>query len=221
MNQEKENDKNIQVGKKIIFNFFRPINAFLLSFNGLFNILTRFFNLIYSSKYSVIFNCKYCSFLYPVNFVTGAKYFNISPYTIFGKFAVLTAYDGYANKEFSPCVTIGESCFFGDFIHITCINKITIGSGVLTGRWVTITDNGHGSSVEITQGVPPKDRDLTSKGAIIIDDNVWIGDKATILPNVHIGKNSIVAANSVVTKSVPENCVVAGIPAKIIKNFGL
>lgn len=52
---------------------------------------------------------------------------------------------------------------------------------------------------------------------MIIGNNVWIGDKATILPNVSIGNGAIIAANSVVTKDVPEYCIVAGNPAKIIK----
>lgn len=58
---------------------------------------------------------------------------------------------------------------------------------------------------------------MVSKGPVIIEDNVWIGDKATILANVTIGKGAVVAANSVVTKDVPAYSVVAGIPAKVIK----
>ncbi|MBA2585639.1 MAG: maltose acetyltransferase, partial [Chthoniobacterales bacterium] len=53
----------------------------------------------------------------------------------------------------------------------------------------------------------------------IIGDNVWIGMNAVILKGVAIGENSVVAAGAVVTKSVPENCVVAGNPAKIVKRF--
>jgi len=67
--------------------------------------------------------------------------------------------------------------------------------------------------------IPPADRRLCSKGEILIGNNVWIGDKVTILPNVHIGNNVIVAANAVVNSDVPENCVVAGIPARIVRNL--
>jgi acetyltransferase-like isoleucine patch superfamily enzyme len=108
-------------------------------------------------------------------------------------------------------VNIGEYC------HITAINKITIGNGVLTGRWVTITDNSHGKTDKNSFSIPPAKRALYSAGAVIIEDNVWIGDKVTILPNVHIGKNAVIGANSVVTKDIPENSVVAGIPAKVVK----
>lgn len=65
--------------------------------------------------------------------------------------------------------------------------------------------------------IPPTQRPVYSKGPVIIGNNVWIGDKATILPNVSIGNGAIIAANSVVTKDVPEYCIVAGNPAKIIK----
>ena len=65
----------------------------------------------------------------------------------------------------------------------------------------------------------PQKRELSSKGIIKIGDNVWIGDKATILSNVSIGDGSIVAANSVVTKNVPPYSVVAGNPARVIKTF--
>jgi len=65
--------------------------------------------------------------------------------------------------------------------------------------------------------IPPKNRTLYSSGPVIIEDCVWIGDKVTILPNVRIGKNTIIGANSVVVKDIPGNCVAGGIPAKVIK----
>lgn len=64
---------------------------------------------------------------------------------------------------------------------------------------------------------PPLLRPLYSKGQVVIGKNVWIGDKVTILPGVSIGDGSVIAANSVVTKSIPPYSIAAGIPAKIIK----
>ncbi|WP_353959641.1 acyltransferase [Echinicola jeungdonensis] len=55
---------------------------------------------------------------------------------------------------------------------------------------------------------------------VIIKRNVWVGAIATILPRVTIGENSVVAAGAVVTKDVPSNCFVAGVPAKVIKKIG-
>lgn len=60
---------------------------------------------------------------------------------------------------------------------------------------------------------------MFSKGRVVIGDRVWIGDKVTILPDVEIGQGTIVGANSVVTKSIPEYCIVAGNPAKVIRSF--
>ena len=84
---------------------------------------------------------------------------------------------------------------------------------------MTITDNSHGDTLYETLQTPPHKRKLVSKGPVIIEDNVWIGDKATVLPGVTIGKGAIVAANAVVTKDVPPYCIVAGIPAKIVKEI--
>jgi acetyltransferase-like isoleucine patch superfamily enzyme len=149
----------------------------------------------------------------------GAEYISIGDHSGFGPGLFLTAWDNYREQRFSPRIEIGNNCAFGAFNHITCINQIKIGDNCLTGKWVTITDNSHGANVAEELNVPPGERPLYSKGPVIIGDNVWIGDKATVLPGVHIGNNVIIAANAVVTKDVPDNCTVAGVPAKIIKRL--
>ena len=118
-----------------------------------------------------------------------------------------------------PELKIGDNVSLGEYSHITCTNKITIGNGVITGRFVLITDNSHGSSTKKDADIAPLAREINSNGPVCIGENVWIGDKATILPNVTIGKGSIIAANAVVTKDIPEYSVVAGVPAKIIKTI--
>ena len=64
------------------------------------------------------------------------------------------------------------------------------------------------------------DNPLT-RGGIFIDDGVWIGNDVIILPNVHIGKKSIIGAGSVVTINIPEFCIAVGNPAKVIKKFDI
>lgn len=125
----------------------------------------------------------------------------------------------YAIDGKRPELEIGNHVSIGEYSHITCTNRIVIGNGVLTGRFVLITDNSHGDLTEEEANIPPLSRAIHSNGPVFIGDNVWIGDKATILPNVTIGKGSIIAANAVVTKDVPEYSVVAGVPARIIKTI--
>lgn len=181
-------------------------------------IINNVRNVIYTKKYCRKFNCSKVSFNRYINYTKGEQYFKIGKGTSFGKALVMTAWDTYENEIFSPEVKIGENCHFGDFLHFTCINKITIGNNLLTGRWVTISDNGHGKTDYNTLQIPPIKRRLSCKGPIEIGNNVWIGDKATILSGVKIGDGVVIAANAVVTKDIPPFSVVAGNPAKVIKD---
>lgn len=174
---------------------------------------------IYNRWISKRFNGNYINFKYPVNYIRGSKYIKIDKGCSFGKFTVLTAWDTQDKNQYFPNITIGENCNFGDYLHLTAINDIEIGNNVLTGRWVTITDNSHGKIDIKSLKIAPIDRKWHSKGPIIIKDDVWIGDKVSILSNVTIGKGSVIAANSVVTKDVPPYTVVGGNPAKLIKQF--
>lgn len=153
----------------------------------------------------------------------GASHISIGENSGFGPGLFLTAWNKWVLKKgeqsFSPKISIGSNCRFGAYNHITAINEIRIGDNLLTGKWVTITDNSHGSSDFASLNVPPVERPLISKGTVVIGNNVWIGEKVTILPGVTIGNGVVIGANSVVTKSVPDYCVVAGNPAKIIKQF--
>lgn len=145
----------------------------------------------------------------------GTECISIGSYSIFDNDIYLTAWPQFGTPE----INIGEHCNFGAYNHITCINKITIGDNCLTGKGVTITDNSHGEISRDLLDMAPNMRKVVSKGPVVIGNNVWIGEKATILPNVSIGDGAIVAANAVVNKDVPPYCVVAGIPAIIVKDL--
>ena len=147
----------------------------------------------------------------------GGKYISLGNNVSIGKRVDLTAWDNYCDVKFTPEISIGQNTKIGDDCHITSINKIIIGSNVLFGKKITVTDNAHGNTSFDSLKIPPYLRPLYSKGPVIIEDGVWIGDKVTILPGVTIGKNAIIGANSVVTKDIPKNTVVGGNPAKIIK----
>ncbi|MGM9795277.1 MAG: acyltransferase [Candidatus Aphodosoma sp.] len=122
-------------------------------------------------------------------------------------------YQGYSSN-----MIIGNRVSIGANSNISCSNKIVIGDGVVIGRVVFITDNSHGKNDTIAElNIPILERSVVSKGPVIIGKNVWIGERACILPNVTIGDGAIIAANAVVTKDVPPYSVVGGCPAKVLK----
>lgn len=114
-------------------------------------------------------------------------------------------------------IIIGDDVSIGMYCHITATNKIIIRDGVLMGKWVTITDNSHGHTDFETLNIMPAKRSIVSKGPVVIEKNVWIGDKATILPGVTVGQGSIIGANAVVSKSVPPFSTVVGNPGVLVK----
>jgi acetyltransferase-like isoleucine patch superfamily enzyme len=119
-------------------------------------------------------------------------------------------------------IKIGDFVAFGENVHIGSNNYIEIKNNVLIGSRVLITDHNHGSysgEIQSSPMEPPAIRPLFSNGPVIIHENVWIGDGVVILPNVEIGFGCIVAANSVVTKSIPPFSIAGGIPCKVLKKY--
>ena len=184
----------------------------------IYNRIYRFFNLIYSKCiHNILLQCSNDVYIERLGLLVGPKYIKIGASSTIQKSTYLTAWDSYREQKFQPQIVIGKRCHIGAYNHITCINKITIDDGFVSGKWVTITDNNHGNTSFEMMQKPVSGRPLESKGPVKIGKNVWIGDKATILAGVTIGDGAIVAANSVVCKDVPPYSVVAGNPAKIIK----
>lgn len=110
-------------------------------------------------------------------------------------------------------LTIGKGTFFNDNVHVISRNEIIIGKNVMVGPNVLIYDHDHDFYA--------LDRKNTFRTAPIhIGDNVWIGGNAIILRGTIIGNNSVVGAGSVVKGRFPDNVVIAGNPAKVIKNLG-
>lgn len=182
------------------------------------NIFLSIIRIIYSSWISSEF--KYFgknSRIFSLRSLIGGEYISIGDNTIIGSQAVITAWGTHGIYKFSPIINIGKNVSIGNDCHISSINNILIGDNVLMGMKVTITDNSHGSNKIEDLTIPPVYRKLYSNGPVIIEDGVWIGDKVTILPNIRIGKNSIIGANAVVTGDIPANCIAVGIPAKVIK----
>ena len=180
-------------------------------------IFINIVNIIYSRFISSTFKTKnriFCHF--PVN-ITGNRNISFGKNCFVGKNCIFSAWEQLRKQTFSPTIIIGNHCDFGEYNHISAINKIQIGDGLLTGRWVTITDNAHGNPDINENNLPPMERTVYSKGPIVIGSNVWIGDKATILPGVTIGDGAVIGANTVVTHNVPPYSTAVGNPMRIIK----
>lgn len=110
-------------------------------------------------------------------------------------------------------VVIGDHTRIG--LHNTIIGPVTIGCHVNLAQGITVTALNH--------NFEDSDKRIDEQGVsttpVIIEDDIWIGANAVILPGVTIGNHSVVAAGAVVTKNVPPHSLVAGVPAKIIKQI--
>lgn len=124
----------------------------------------------------------------------------------------------YKDKKYNPQIHIGNDFHATRNLTIQCANKIVIGNNVLIASDVFIIDFNHGTNPMLDSYL---DTDLDVSSGVQIDDGVWIGNSAIILPDVKIGKKAIVAAGSIVTKNVPEYSMVAGVPAQIIKRYSI
>ena len=111
-------------------------------------------------------------------------------------------------------IIIGERNAFSNNVAIVANERITVGNDCQIGDLVAIYDcDFH----EINPAT--RNRSAGPTGPVSIGNNVWLGSRVMVLKGVSIGDNSVVAAMSVVTKSIPANCVVAGIPAKVIRSI--
>jgi acetyltransferase-like isoleucine patch superfamily enzyme len=110
-------------------------------------------------------------------------------------------------------IVIGDHTRIG--IHNTIIGPVCIGSHVNLAQGVTITALNHRFE-DTTKRID--EQGITTK-SVVIGDDVWIGANAVVLPGVTIGNHCVVAAGAVVTKDVPGNSLVGGVPAKLIKQI--
>ncbi|GGG53734.1 nodulation protein L [Croceivirga lutea] len=115
------------------------------------------------------------------------------------------------HTNFGQHISLGKNVFINHGCTFLDLGGIRIEDDVLIGPKVSLITENH--------PVNPSDRKSLDLSAIHIKKNVWLGAGSTILPGVTVGENSIVAAGAVVTKDVPKNTIVAGVPAKEIKKI--
>lgn len=200
--------------KKLVFIFHYFISP------SLFKMLNFRFRQLYSLWYCLELKQVGHRFriVYPF-YLHGGKYISIGQNFNSDLRLRLEAYDEHLGFQFTPKIIIGNNVSVNSDCHIGAVNEIIIEDGVLIASKVFITDHYHGEISSDGILIPPSERKLFSKGPVKIEKNVWIGEGVAILPNVTIGENSIIGANSVVTKDIPKNSVVGGNPAKVIRTL--
>lgn len=124
------------------------------------------------------------------------------------------SFDNFAFKS----ISIGNDVSIGPGANFSSSGAyLKIGEKVLFGPNVTIMTGDHNTRVVGKKIFDVSEKNSFDDQPVIIDEDVWVGACVLILKGVHIGRGSIIAAGSVVTKEVPPYCVVAGVPAKIVK----
>jgi acetyltransferase-like isoleucine patch superfamily enzyme len=108
-------------------------------------------------------------------------------------------------------IKLGKNVFINHLCSFLDLGGIIIEDGVMIGPRVSITSENHPADTSTRNTLIP--------AKVIIKRNAWIGAGATILPGVTIGENAVVAAGAVVTKDVPDNTIVGGVPAKVLKHL--
>jgi acetyltransferase-like isoleucine patch superfamily enzyme len=151
---------------------------------------------------------------FPQGPIHGERYIRIGANTLIAPHAALTV--GIVVDQImvtDPVIRIGDGCVIGRGTSVVGHLDIDIGDHVYTGMNVYITDQNH-TYLDIDRPIgvqDPKDEPVK------IGSGTWIGTGAVILPGSIIGRNVVVAANAVVRGEVPDHCVVAGVPARVVR----
>ena len=187
------------------------INPMQKLFNKMKSLCYVFFH---HTKYMMMFkNISIKARLYKPLEIKGAKNIIIEQHCIIAEHTWLAA-QAHGNTK-TPKLTIKEGCKIGHFNHIYCTGTITFEKNVLTADKVYISDNLHEyQNIKI----PIFKQPIKHLKPMIIGEGSWIGENVCII-GANIGKGSVIGANSVVTKDIPDFCVAVGAPAKIIKKY--
>lgn len=114
-------------------------------------------------------------------------------------------------SDYGANLKIGKGVFINSGVMFTDLGGIELADNVLVGPNATI--------ISVNHPLDPQRRHEVEMKPVLVEENAWLGANSTILPGVKVGKNAVVAAGAVVTKDVPANTVVAGVPARVIKKI--
>ena len=151
---------------------------------------------------------------FPSTALMGEHRIEIGARTLVGPHATLSAgMPSTAHEPGGPIVTIGDRCLLGKGIGVVGHERIEIGDDVFTGHFVYITDQNHGYE-DLTQPVGVQ---LWRNAPVRIGSGSWLGHGSVVLPGTVLGRNTVVAAGAVVSGEFPDHCVLAGVPARIVR----
>jgi acetyltransferase-like isoleucine patch superfamily enzyme len=153
---------------------------------------------------------------FPATVIFGEGRIEIGEHSTIGPNASLSAgMPIHAEARGAPIITIGNRCMLGKGIGIVGHRRIEIGDDIWTGHYVYVTDQNHGyTDIELPIGTQ-----MWHDDAVSIGSGSWLGHGAVVLPGTRIGQHVAVAAGAVVRGVVPDNCVVAGVPARVIRRY--
>lgn len=181
-------------------------------------LLTR--KKIFVDVNTIIYNSKNISFGKSVTiekncFIDGFSYEKI----IIGDCVKIGAFSTLSStshlSKYGKGLKIGNHSAIGQFAEFGAAGGIEIGNDVIMGSYVSFHSENHNFN-DTSRLI--REQGVTSKG-IIIGNNVWVGAKATFLDGCIVGNNSIVAAGAVVNGVYPDNSIIAGVPAKVLKSI--
>jgi acetyltransferase-like isoleucine patch superfamily enzyme len=132
-----------------------------------------------------------------------------------GRFAIIRPTNVMFN-EVGEGLSVGDNSNIGPYAFVGCSGLIRIGSDVLMGPGVNLLGENHNFE---DRHVPIRDQGVSREG-ITIGDNCWLGAGSVILAGTTVGAGAVVAAGAVVSKDVPPDTIVAGVPARVIRERG-
>jgi acetyltransferase-like isoleucine patch superfamily enzyme len=141
--------------------------------------------------------------------VTGRAAIDLGPRVVIQRGAALYARPGSR-------LLISDGCRIGSDVVISVAESVTLGPDVLLAPRCYISDHNHQFS---NPGVPVIHQGMTTPAAVTIGDGCWLGINVCVLAGVTLGRNCVVAANSVVTSSFPDGSVIGGAPARLLRSL--
>lgn len=114
----------------------------------------------------------------------------------------------------NPAISIGDGCSFAGYVTISAASEIVIEESVLVARYVYLADHRHEFS---DTERPVLDQGIAGIAPVRIRSGAWLGQGVVVCPGVTIGRNAVIGANSIVRSDIPDCCVAAGQPAKVIR----